>query len=486
MPVIEERTMTDRAPVPEGRASFEHANDRSRERLAHLVATLTPAQLAVDLGDGWTVASALAHAGFWDRWQAERWTEMLAGEWSAEDDSVIASEHLANAALDPYLAGIDAANIPALALEAATRLDELIARAPDAMVDALEGGPSAYLLHRHNHRGDHLDQIERGLEAAALAATPDRTFVERNAASRRRIASIVERLRDEDLALPTEEGGWTVAQTMAHIAFWDRSTAARWRAALAAAAEGKPLDPLGIPYELLEGINPPFVELVDAWSGRLGTAVAREAVKAAEMVDALIESVAGQAPDSLLVEKPNLFGRWRHRDAHLEQVERALAAGRPSAAPVDRSYVAHNASSLERLRKLLGGLSAADMTASPGEGAWTVGQVLGHLAFWDRFLAARWRAALAAGPGQQPSVFSHEVADLINGGLPPTWQAFASAAPEAAVAESLAAAEAIDGLIAGLPDAAPVAAILAERPALLDRSIHRLEHLATLEAALGR
>ena len=86
--------MTDR--------SFQDANDQSRERLARLVATLTPAQLAVDLGEGWTVASALAQMGFWDRWQAERWTEMLAGRWSAEDDSVIAAEHLANESLHPY------------------------------------------------------------------------------------------------------------------------------------------------------------------------------------------------------------------------------------------------------------------------------------------------------------------------------------------------------------------------------------------------
>jgi uncharacterized damage-inducible protein DinB len=469
--------MTDR--------SFQRANDESRERLARLVATLTPAQLAVDLGGGWTVSSALAHTGFWDRWQAERWSAMLAGSWSAQDDSVIAAEHLANDALHPYWGGVDAADIPELALEAATRLDALVASAPDATVEALEGSPSAYLLHRHRHRGEHLDDIDRAL-AAAAPISGDRTFLERNAASRRRLASLAERLRDEDMALPTEEGGWTVAQALAHMAFWDRSTAARWRAAQAAAAEGKPLDPFGIPYELLEGINPPLVEMVHAWSGRLGTAVAREAVSAAESVDALIASLADGVPDVLIADKPNFVGRWIHREAHLEQLERALAAGRPAAAPADRSYVARNEVSLARLRQLAGNLSAADLAISSGDGSWTVGQVLGHLAFWDRFLAARWRAALAAGPGEQPSVFSHELADLINGGLPPTWQAFASAAPEAAIAETLAAAETIDSLIAGLPEAAPVEAVLAERPALLDRSMHRLEHIGRLEAALRR
>jgi hypothetical protein len=86
--------MTDR--------SFERANAESRARLAGLAATLTMEHLATDLGENWTVASAFAHMGFWVRWQAERWTEMLAGTWSADEASVIAAEHLANPALHPY------------------------------------------------------------------------------------------------------------------------------------------------------------------------------------------------------------------------------------------------------------------------------------------------------------------------------------------------------------------------------------------------
>jgi hypothetical protein len=43
----------------------------------------------------------------------------------------------------------------------------------------------------------------------------------------------------------------------------------------------------------------------------------------------------------------------------------------------------------------------------------------------------------------------------------------------------------VDGIIAGLPVEIQVEAILAERPALLDRSIHRLEHLAAIERALS-
>jgi hypothetical protein len=311
--------MTDR--------TFERANDESRARLARLVERLRPAQLTIDLGGGWTVASALAHTGFWDRWQAERWTEMLAGTWSAVDASVLASENLANVAIDPYWSGIGPAGIPALALDAATKLDALIARAPDSMVESLEGSPSAYLLHRYRHRGDHLDQIERALEA----------------------------------------GGGAVAT-----------------ASVATASDG--------------------------------------------------------------------------------------------------SYLARNEASRARLEELLAKLSAEDLSRSSGEGDWTVGQLIGHLAFWDRFLAARWRAALASG-GAQPGTFAHELADVLNDGLPPTWGAYASAAPASAIADTIDAARAIDGLIASLPEATPVAAILADRPALLDRSIHRLEHIETMEKA---
>ena len=53
------------------------------------------------------------------------------------------------------------------------------------------------------------------------------------------------------------------------------------------------------------------------------------------------------------------------------------------------------------------------------------------------------------------------------------------------MAEVLAAAEAIDGLIASLPAEAPFVAVLANRPPLLDRSVHREAHLDQIESAFG-
>lgn len=473
--------MTDR--------SFERANDESRARLTDLIHSLTPEQMAVDLGSGWTVASALAHTGFWDRWQAERWSQTLAGKWSAEDDSVIAAEHLANEALHPYWAGIEAEYVPALALAAAARIDSLIAAAPDAVVDRIEGTASEYILHRYRHRNDHLDHIARSIAAAAAAGTAgatDRSFVEKNTASRRQLASLVERLRESDLKLATEEGGWTIAQTLGHVAFWDLSMATRWRMAAAAAVADGAIEPIGIPDTMTDAINLPLAVLVDAWTSQIGTGIGRQAVEAAEAVDALVAELAVRLPAGLALDRPGVVNRWSHREAHLAEVERVLAAGRPDAAAVDRSYVARNESSRTRLSGVLESLAPADFARSTGDGDWTIGQIIGHLTFWDRFLAARWRAALAMGHGEQPSFMPHELADLLNDGLPATWTAFADADYRAASAEALAAAAEVDGLIATLPDSTPVGSILNERPALVDRSIHRTSHLDQIERTLRR
>ena len=49
----------------------------------------------------------------------------------------------------------------------------------------------------------------------------DRSYIEQNRDSTRRIRSLAERLSDEELLRPVGEH-WTVAITLAHLAFWDR------------------------------------------------------------------------------------------------------------------------------------------------------------------------------------------------------------------------------------------------------------------------
>src|SRR5689334_1745714 len=49
----------------------------------------------------------------------------------------------------------------------------------------------------------------------------DRSFIEQNKGERARLQKLIERLSDQDLARSVG-GGWTVASTLAHMAFWDR------------------------------------------------------------------------------------------------------------------------------------------------------------------------------------------------------------------------------------------------------------------------
>ena len=46
---------------------FVAENTKERERLVSLVSRLTDEELSLPLGDGWTIAVALAHLAFWDQ-----------------------------------------------------------------------------------------------------------------------------------------------------------------------------------------------------------------------------------------------------------------------------------------------------------------------------------------------------------------------------------------------------------------------------------
>jgi hypothetical protein len=310
--------MTDRG--------YERLNDASRDRLARLAGSLTGAQLEIDLGGGWTVASAFGHMAFWDRWQAVRLDHMVGGSASLDHDSVVMVEHLANEALAPFLAETTPPEAPAMAVAAAQRLDGLIARLPEDLVRSLLGTADDFLLKRHRHRTEHLDQVERGIELAG-EAMPGNTFAERNAASRALMAAVVARLAPDDLALPTEpteEGSWTVAGVLGHVMFWDRSMEARWRAALGAAGPSDPVDVPGIPFAVVDSINAPLAAMFEEWGDRLGAGLGVAALAAAQSLDALIESNSHRLPPGALSTRPAAVHRWRHRESHLEAVERAL------------------------------------------------------------------------------------------------------------------------------------------------------------------
>ncbi len=141
---------------------------------------------------------------------------------------------------------------------------------------------------------------------------------------------------------------------------------------------------------------------------------------------------------------------------------------------------AANAESRRRLAALVGSLTPGDLRASTG--AWTVAGLLVHLSFWDRWQVVRWTEAIRAGAVAPPLV-PDGLTDLTNAAMTPILDAVP---PERAAALALAAAEEVDAIVAGLPEASVRAVADQGRPRTADRSQHRVEHIGQIERALGR
>jgi hypothetical protein len=137
-----------------------------------------------------------------------------------------------------------------------------------------------------------------------------------------------------------------------------------------------------------------------------------------------------------------------------------------------------NREATERLRALGARLSDLDL-ATEIDPPWTAAGLFAHLAFWDRFALVRWEAAALRGDRIPVSLDDHAL-DLVNDAALPQWNAVQ---PRAAVDECLDAASAFDGFAAGVDPSIADEVVADGRERLLDRSIHRAEHLRTLEAA---
>ena len=137
-----------------------------------------------------------------------------------------------------------------------------------------------------------------------------------NAQSRERIRNLLVTL--DPSARRPDDGGWSAAETLAHIAFWDRVALERWQLA----------DRLG------QDVPDPFPESVpdminDAvmghWSAIPLQAAAELAERAAGEVDSYVERLSPEriaaAREARLV---RLIERHRHRNEHLDSLEASL------------------------------------------------------------------------------------------------------------------------------------------------------------------
>ncbi|HWC28962.1 MAG TPA: maleylpyruvate isomerase N-terminal domain-containing protein [Dehalococcoidia bacterium] len=128
-------------------------------RLEALVKRLSDADLARDLGGGWTVAVALAHLAFWDRriaYVLTRWT-------NGGDPHVELDDDVVNSALEELHKAVEPRAAARLAVESAKSADAAIAAVPDVIAAQLIAEDHGYLLRRSGHRGEHIEQIEAGL-----------------------------------------------------------------------------------------------------------------------------------------------------------------------------------------------------------------------------------------------------------------------------------------------------------------------------------
>jgi hypothetical protein len=140
----------------------------------------------------------------------------------------------------------------------------------------------------------------------------DRSFIERNHASTRRIRDLAARLSDEEMKTPVGEH-WTVAIVFAHLAFWDRRV---MYVLDMTRRDGK----LFIP-EIDIFVNDLSLPL---WAAIPPREAARIAIETAEAVDKQLE----EFPKALLEEIYTYNKRWvergLHRGEHLDEAEAAL------------------------------------------------------------------------------------------------------------------------------------------------------------------
>lgn len=137
-----------------------------------------------------------------------------------------------------------------------------------------------------------------------------------------------------------------------------------------------------------------------------------------------------------------------------------------------------NDASVDRLRASGLRLSDAELTR-PIDPPWTAAGLFAHIAFWDRFVHARWLLAARMG-SRTPVDLDDPLLELVNEASLQQWVAVP---PRVAIEACFHAAAQLDVLIESL-DEGVVAAVHVRRPRLVDRSLHRIEHLITIETAL--
>jgi hypothetical protein len=143
----------------------------------------------------------------------------------------------------------------------------------------------------------------------------ERAYATENTHERQRLRTLVARVSDDDLRRPLPNG-WTVAITLAHLAFWDRQRLAllrRWE------RDGVKPDPADA-----DTINEGVRVLATALPPRTA---AQLALDAAEAVDQALEQLSTEMLTQIEgAGQASILRRAVHRRGHLDRIEHALRA----------------------------------------------------------------------------------------------------------------------------------------------------------------
>lgn len=149
----------------------------------------------------------------------------------------------------------------------------------------------------------------------------DRSYVAENQVQLDRLRGLVGRLSDGQLSRPLA-AGWTVAGVLAHLAFWDYRIVTLLDAW---GADGRGTPPPAFGEAAVDWINDAGKPLCLGLSPRTA---ARLAVEAAVAADARVAALSDAAlAANAAAGGPISVRRAEHRREHLDEIERALAAG---------------------------------------------------------------------------------------------------------------------------------------------------------------
>jgi uncharacterized damage-inducible protein DinB len=146
----------------------------------------------------------------------------------------------------------------------------------------------------------------------------DRAYVAENEVERKRLASLVARLSDHDLARPMPDG-WTVASVLAHVAFWDQRIIAfveEWRKA-----------GMGTPPKDADGSQVNWLN--DATKPLLLAIAPRRAAELTLSIAETTDRMLAELPEDFLAANskagsPVNVHRAEHRREHIAEIEAAL------------------------------------------------------------------------------------------------------------------------------------------------------------------